>query len=207
MTWARRTVSSTASDALAPNQREDLVVRCAASSQQVILSPCAVPPEGAYDGLHSSINSITLKDERLAGKILGGLMVLTLGCQGGFNLAGTWYGDLYVVYREQLMSYPRPILVTVDGNSAHLRPFCPDGTGSLLATVSGSVAIVSGSLACKATSIGSCPSVVLTYTNTTADLIVPMPPDDPFLSIAATGTASGCELEGPFTANFRGDSS
>jgi hypothetical protein len=143
----------------------------------------------------------------LAGSTLGGLVVLTLGCQGGLNLAGTWYGDLYVVYEGQLTGYPRPILVTVNGNSAQLGPFCPDGTGSLTATGSGSVATVSGSLACQAASIGSCPSVALTYTSATADLIVPMAPDDPFLSIAAAGIAAGCELEGPFTANFRGDSS
>jgi hypothetical protein len=136
------------------------------------------------------------------------LVVLMVGCGGGLDpgFAGTWGGDLYFSYQRQQFIFPGPLVVSVTGDSAKLGRVCPDGTGSLAATGSGLAVTWSGSMTCNAAAIGSCSSVLMTYTSAGASLSLPMDGsgDPTILVFGGTGTGAGCGLSGPFTVSLFG---
>jgi hypothetical protein len=108
------------------------------------------------------------------------------------TLAGIWKG-IFVFRGNVTGSYFGELTVAVDGDSAQIDDFCPDGGGTLSATGSGNSAAWQGRLACPSISVKGCSSVVLTFNFATATL------NDRTLTLVAAGsvaTPAGCVYSG-----------
>jgi len=134
---------------------------------------------------------------------LGAACGASLATDGGplpplsVQLAGTWGGTANAVFSLRGSNtgahpFDTAVFVTVSGTTATLTGLCPDGTGVL--TVTGSGTTASGSSVppfstwqCPAIVIADCQAVVFTYQTVEMTLTGPTR-----LRVTATGLASGC---------------
>jgi hypothetical protein len=108
------------------------------------------------------------------------------------TFAGIWKG-IFTFRGNVTGSYFGEVTVAIDGDSAQIDDFCPEGGGTLSATGSGKSAAWQGQLACPAISVKGCSSVVLTFNFATATL------NDSTLTLVAAGavaTPTGCVYSG-----------
>ncbi len=98
-------------------------------------------------------------------------------------LGGIWDG-VFTFNGFVSGSYSGEIAIAVDGDSAEVGDFCPEGGGTLSASGSGNSASWQGELRCPSIAVQGCRSAVLTYSLVTATL------DGSTLTVAAAGTVA-----------------
>jgi len=115
--------------------------------------------------------------------VLGLVSVAACGSSTGTidpGMAGTWVGTSTVAIAGQAPStFPgQQVVVSVDGGTAQVAGICPSGgslsSGTVTATGDDDTASWSASVACPAVSIGSIPSVSITYTAGTTSCAMAM---------------------------------
>jgi hypothetical protein len=118
------------------------------------------------------------------------------------TFAGIWKG-IFTFRGNVTGSYAGEIAVALDGDSAQIDDFCPEGGGTLSATASRDIAAWHGKLPCPAISVKGCSAVVLTFNAATATL------NDSTLTLVASGsvvTPTGCAYSGgDVSVTFIGD--
>jgi hypothetical protein len=124
-------------------------------------------------------------------RLWAGAMLGLAGCGGATlsgGLDGEWTGNAVAAFGAGgSYTYPAALLVGVSGNTATLRNFCSDGTGSVSATGSDDSASYSGNFTCASIPIADCAAVVFIYTKLSVTLT-----GTDSLAFAGTGSAGGC---------------
>ena len=123
------------------------------------------------------------------------------------GFAGTWGGSAVAVFsvsgsRTGSLTYDAALVVATSGTTASITGLCPDGTGSLAVTGSGtsgssSGVSLSGALGCPAFVLANCSMVTFTYQR--ADMALTGPTT---LNVTATGSARGCGNMVDLTTTF-----
>lgn len=104
------------------------------------------------------------------------------------GLAGSWIGTAVARFGSGgSVTYDATIVVTVASDTVSVAGICPDGTGLMALTGSGTSASSSGTLTCPGIALAGCEAVVFSYAK--ADVLLDGATS---LVFAATGSASGC---------------
>jgi hypothetical protein len=112
------------------------------------------------------------------------------------EFAGAWGGIARALFNwpndlEGSYGYATVMVITVGGNAASVSGFCPDGSGRMTLSGSGTAATYSGSLSCAPVvaygSVESCEALVLSYTDATLTLT-----GHSTLKLIQKGTLTGC---------------
>jgi uncharacterized protein YceK len=115
--------------------------------------------------------------------------------------SGTWNGNTLVsVPGFPSSSFASQLVIVASGRTATITKLCPDGTGTLVASGSGSAAAWTGSLACPPVAVSGCSSVTASLTSANGSLSA----DATTLTVQAAGTASGCSFTSAVTLGFVG---
>lgn len=139
------------------------------------------------------------------------LLGLSAACSGGSldplsgSFAGTWGGPAVVALSTDNGSadseaYPAAMVITVSGTTAAIHGVCPDGTGSVTVTGSGSSASFAGQLQCPAADFSSsCSAEAFTYGKVALTLTGPTS-----LLLTATGSVNDCGATFQVSTTFQG---
>ncbi len=116
------------------------------------------------------------------------------------GFAGTWGGPMvtrFAIGGE--LNLASVVYVTVSGGSASLSGVCPDGSGPMAVSGSGTSASFSGSLACPNVAISGCDDLNITYSQALLSLV-----SATNLELTVTGVANGCGLTSEAVSTFSG---
>ena len=122
-------------------------------------------------------------------------------------LGGGYYGEWTQTLGESpSQSHEGPLTLAVSGQTLTVSGICPDGSTSIKAIGSGESASWMGTLACPATTVGSCAAAVVTFTSVKVYVEVDDMNDGDLnqLSLEGAGNYSGCGTSASFTYSFDG---
>jgi hypothetical protein len=116
------------------------------------------------------------------------------------GFAGTWGGPLQTHFNVGGdFDIAVAMFVSVSGETGSILGVCPDGSGLMAVTGSGTSAAFSGSVTCPSVAVTGCDGVAITYTAANLALIGPTA-----LKVVATGSAVGCGVTATVESTFTG---
>lgn len=131
-----------------------------------------------------------------------GVLIVFCGCGASAplsqSLGGVWKGTANVNFTGgSPYAYFATVTVSVTGNSANISGVCTDGSGTVVATGSGTSALYNGTLACAPVELAGC-SLALTYSS------VAIRETTSGLDVLCTGTSMFCTSADTVFTDFSG---
>jgi hypothetical protein len=138
-------------------------------------------------------------------------MLSLAACGGGDSaaglnpaFAGTWNGTTTVtIPGYQPLTYPGQLIISLNGSSAVVSRVCPDGSGSLTMSGSGSAAAWTGTVVCPPMAV-TCSGTSTTLSITLTSAAGSLSADTTTLTAQGSGTATVCGGATTVTFSFVG---